>query len=281
MRYFLMIYCLAIGVNLLAQEDALETSVPSSLNTFHLKFGAGFGYQTLRDDAMSPLLYNGVEIGAYAGAEWRRSKGIFQLDGLFWFGQTDSKQSGAYTDNYSFAVNGSYLRQLHPSRESRWQCYAGGALTSWGSFREHSSLVNSDYFYDVFLSLGLSGMIEHDFRFFKHDWQVGWQLTVPVLTYGLRPNYSGLDEAPPDDEGFQSELDAAQIGSFNVLTNVKSRLELIYPLKNGNRIGLLYYWDFYQSNIEPHSVKQSMQSVQLNLHFSLGGTQMNADTSRK
>lgn len=263
MRYFILGYCLIMFLNLQAQADSLAPS------TFHLKFGAGFGYQTLRDDAMSPLLYNGVEIGAYAGTEWRRPKGIFQLDGLFWLGETTAEQSGAYTDNYTFAVNGSYLHQLHPERESRWHCYAGGGITSWGSFRDHISLPNSDYFYDLFFSIAPSGLIEYDFRFLKRDWQLGWQLTIPVLTYGLRPNFSGLDEAPPDDNSFKKELEAAQIGSFDVLTNVKSRLELVYPLKNGNRFGLLYYWDFYKSDIEPHSVQQSMQSVQLNLHFKL------------
>jgi hypothetical protein len=263
MRYLLFIFGVLALISAQAQEDSIRPS------TFHLKFGAGFGYQTLRDDAMSPLLYNGVEIGAYAGAEWRRPKGVFQLDGLFWLGETNAEQSGAYTDNYTFAINGSYLRKLHPARASRWHCFVGGALTSWGSFRDHISLVNSDYFYDLFLSIGPSGSIEYDFRFLKRDWHVNWQVTIPVLTYGLRPNFSGLDEAPPNDNGFKKELEAAQIGTFDVLTNVKSRLELVYPLKNGNRIGLLYYWDFYQSNIKPHSVQQSMQSVQLNLHFKL------------
>lgn len=251
-------------MQLQAQEDTVQAS------TFHLKFGSGVGLQTYRDDAMSPLLYDGVEIGAMLGAEWRRPKGFYRVDGLFWLGETDSEQSGAYTDNYTFAVNGGYLRLLHPARESRWHCYVGGALTTWGSFREHISLVNSDYFYDFFVSVGPTGAVEYDFRLFKRSWQLGWQFTIPVLTYGLRPNYSGLEEAPPDEfDGFKSELKAAQIGSFNILMNVKSRLELIYPLKNGNRFGLLYYWDFYQSNLEPHSVKQSMQSVQLNLHFKL------------
>jgi hypothetical protein len=253
---------LAIG-SLFAQEDSIRQS------TVHLKFGAGIGYQTLRDAAMSPLLYNGIQIGGYAGAEWRRATGIFQVDGLFWLGETDSEQSRARTDNYTFAVNGSYLWQLHPAHESQWHCYLGGALTSWGSFRDHASLPNSDYFYDLFFSLGPSGAIEYDFSLLGRDWKLSGQLTVPVLTYGLRPNYSGLNESPPDDKSFATELEAAQIGSFNILTNVKSRLELVYPLKNGNRFGLLYYWDFYNANIEPHPVRQAMQSVQLNLHFQL------------
>ncbi|MFN7116260.1 MAG: hypothetical protein ACK4TA_05635 [Saprospiraceae bacterium] len=267
MRYIIFTSFLISLFHLQAQDNTLELTSLGQKSTFHLKFGAGFGYQTYRDDAMSPLLYDGVQIGAYAGAEWRRSKGIWQLDGLFWLGETDAEQSGAYTDNYTFAVNGSYLHYLNNA--SKWRLALGGALTSWGSFREHSTLVNSDYFYDVFFSLGPSAAIEKPFRFLNRDWAVHWQLTLPVLSYGLRPNYSGLNESPPNDDSFTAELEAAQIGSFNVLTNVKSRLELLYPLKNGNRIGLFYYWDFYQSNIQPHVVQQAMHSVQLNLHFKL------------
>lgn len=208
-----------------------------------------------------------VRCWAQSGAD---PLGFYRVDGLFWLGETSAEQTGAVTDNYTFAVNGGYLWQLHRERVSSWHCYAGAALTAWGSFREHNSLPNSNYFYDVFFSVAPTGAIEYDFRLLKQDWNISLQLTVPVLTYGLRPNFSGLDEAPPNDNGgFEKELKAAEVGSFNILTSIKSRLELAFPLQNGNRIGLLYYWDFYNANIEPHSVKQFMQSVQLNLHFRL------------
>lgn len=270
MRYIIFVYFSILLFRLQAQENA------TSANTFHFKFGAGFGYQTLRDGAMSPLLYDGIALGAYAGADWRKPRSHWQVDGLFWLGQVSSERSGASADSYTFAINGSYLKQLHPGKMSKWQPSLGGALTTWGSFRSHASLVNSDFFYDLFFSLGPSGSMEHRFRMLHRDWILNWQLTVPIVTYGLRPNFSGLDEVPPDDNSFQG-FKNAQFGSFNVLNNVKSKIELAYPLKNGNRIGLLYYWDFYQSNIKPHAVKQAMQSVQLNLHFSLSRTPVNAN----
>lgn len=260
MRYLSLLF-FVFSLRSLAAQEAV-----SSAASFHFKFGGGFGYQTLRDDAMSPLLYQGAEIAAYAGLEWRKTKSIWQLDGFFWYGQPSSDRSGAYMDTYSTAWNVSYLRHL---QLSKWQVSVGGALTNWASFREHVSLINSDYFYDIFLSLAPSVQLERNFHFLKRDWLLSGQLTVPVLTYGLRPNFSGLDETPPNDDSVQTAFDAAQIGSFDVLTNIRSRLELAYPLKNGNRIGLLYYWDFFQSDIEPHSVQQAMQSVQLNLHFKL------------
>ncbi|MDX1940321.1 MAG: hypothetical protein SFU99_07205 [Saprospiraceae bacterium] len=244
--------------------SAQEASEPKS--TFHLKLGGGFGLQTVRDNAMSPLQYDGIQGAFQAAGEWRRPQGLYRLDGLFWLGEA-SAVSGGTTNNYSFAVNGGYLHRLS-KEDARWQWRVGPAITTWGSFREHLSLINSDFFYDLFFSLGPSGMVEREFRFFKRDWFVNWQITIPALTYGVRPNYSGLEVVPPDEEGFQGWEDA-QFGSFNILQNVKSQIELAYPLKNGNRLGLLYFWDFFKSDLEPHSVKHSMQSVQFSLHFKL------------
>lgn len=241
-----------------AQEnDALKS-------TFHLKLGGGFGLQTVRDEAMSLLQYDGTQGAFQAAGEWRRPKGLYRVDGLFWLGE-NAAASGRTTQNYTFTINGSYLHRISKD-EARWQWRVGGALTNWGSFREHQSLINSDFFYDLFFSVGPSAMVERQFRFLKRDWLINWQVIVPALTYGVRPNYSGLEVAPPDEEGFQG-WDDAQLGSFNILQNIKSHIELAYPLKNGNRLGLLYYWDFFKSDFEPHTVKQSMQSVQFNLHF--------------
>lgn len=245
-------------INLSAQEATEPKSA------FHLKLGGGFGFQSVRDDAMSPLLYDGIQGALQLSGEWRRSQGIYRVDGLFWLGET-AAQSGRITENYTFAINSSYLHRLS-QKEASWQWRVGGAVTSWGSFREHLSLINSDFFYELFFSIGPTAMAERQFRFLKRDWLLNWQVIVPALSYGIRPNYSGLEVAPPDENGFQGWEDA-QFGSFNILQNIKSQVELAYPLKNGNRIGLLYYWDFFKAELAPHSVKQAMQSVQFNLHF--------------
>ncbi len=259
MRWTLGLLIFHLSFACLYAQEATEPQ-----HTFHLKLGGGFGLQTVRDDAMSPLQYDGIQGAFQAAAEWHRPKSLYRMDGLFWLGET-SAASGGTTENYTFAVNGSYLYRISAT-ESRWQWRAGAALTTWGSFREHLSLINSDFFYDLFFSLGPSAMVEREFRFFKRDWLVNWQVTIPALTYGVRPNYSGLEVAPPDENGFQGWKDA-QFGSFNILQNVKSQIELAYPLKNGNRLGIMYYWDFFKSDLKPHTVKQVMQSVQFNLHF--------------
>lgn len=241
---------------------AQEASAPEK--SFHLKLGTGLALQTVKDDAMSPLTYDGTQIAFQTGGEWRVPKGLHRVDALFWLGEA-SAESGRTTENYTFAINGGYLHRISKP-EATWNMHLGGMITTWGSFRDHQSLINSDFFYDLFFSIGPSASLERNFQLFKREWILDWQLTLPALTYGVRPSYSGLDSVPPDKDGFQGWEDA-QIGSFDMLQNVKSRIELAYPLKNGNRLGLMYYWDFFNANLEPHAVIQAMQSIQFNLHF--------------
>ena len=241
---------------------AQEAEKPKEI--FHLRLGAGAAWQSVRDDAMSPLLYDGTQGTFQVGGEWRGYRSLHRIDALFWLGE-GSAESGRTTENYTFAVNGGYLHRISKD-EAPWQWRVGGALTTWGSFRDHQSLINSNYFYDVFFSLGLNASVERGFRLFGRDWLADWQVIVPVLTYGVRPNYSGLEATPPDDDGFNGWEDA-EVGSLNALQNVKSRIELMYPLSNGNRLGLMYYWDFFNAGFGPHDVTQSLQSLTFNLHF--------------
>ncbi len=243
-----------------------EMSKPSK-SVFHLKLGAGAAWQTVRDQAMSPLLYDGLQLALQGGFDLRGARSLYRVDGLFWVGETEAERSGRTTENYSYAVNSSYLRRVS-REEKKWAWQVGGAITNWGSFRDHQSLINSDFFYDLFFSVGATAALQHQFRFFRREWHVEWQLIVPALTFGLRPNYIGLDAAPPGEGSFETFTEAA-LTSFNGLQNVKSRFELAYPLRNGNRLGLMYYWDFFNTSIGPHPARQSMQSLQFNLHFSM------------
>ncbi|MBK8493464.1 MAG: hypothetical protein IPL49_21980 [Saprospirales bacterium] len=63
-------------------------------------------------------------------------------------------------------------------------------------FREHQTLVNSYFFYDVFIAVGPTAAMVRDFRVFKKQWQLDGQLIIPLLVLGARPAYSGLESIP-------------------------------------------------------------------------------------
>lgn len=236
-----------------------ENNAPRS---FYLRLGCGPAREALRDQAMSPLLYSGFQGAFQLGFDAERPKGLHRMDAWFWYGTTTAG-SGRNTQNYTFAINGSYLRQL-PATPIR----LGGAFTFWGSFREHQTLVNSYFFYDVFFALGPTVSAVRSIQVLHRKWQLDGQLGIPLLTLGARPAYSGLEAIPFTHDDFP-DLKYLRVGSLNLLQNVKLRLEIIYPLKRGNRLSLLYFWDIYRTTVSPQPVTHSMETLQICLHARL------------
>lgn len=244
-----------------------EPGVPK--RAFRLYLGGGAAWETYRDRAMSPLLYEGIQGAAGMGFELEGKKMLHRWDGQFLFGNTSAQRRGGTTENLAFSGIGAHLWRLNPA-DAPWQWRAGPSLSGWGSLRYHTSLVNSNYFYDLFFSIGPAGSVERDFKFLKKRWSTGWQLTLPVLSWGLRPTYSGLVAATPEEERTANPyLEEAQLGFFNVLTRVHSRLHLQYRLPNENALMLLYHWDMYRSNMGYHPVTHAMSGLQLNLSVKL------------
>lgn len=258
MRFLLVTFALLFSATLPAQQAAVTPKA------FFLRLGAGPAFQTLRDRAMSPLIYSGIQ-GAYgAGFDAWRPHGLYRLDVLFHNG-TASASSGRRLINYTLNIDGSYLRTIPAAGLGEMELRAGGALTSWMSFRIHQTLVNSYVFYDVFFSLGPSASLNRPFRLLRSNWQAEGQMTVPLLAAGARPSYSGLERIPfiGDDS---PDLKYLRFGSLNIVQTVKLRLELALLLNKGNRIGLVYHGDLLRSNLSPHLTTQYLQSLQFQMH---------------
>ena len=253
----LLFWCfLLLGNVLFAQSDTLLQKA------FYLKLGCGPARQALRDQAMSPLLYTGFQGAFQLGFDAYRPKGLHRMDAWFWYGPT-AAGSGRNTQNYTFAINANYQRNL---RNPAFRL--GGTFSFWGSFREHQTLINSYFFYDVFFTLGPAASAVRDFRLLRKKWQLDAQLAIPLLVLGARPAYSGLESIPFTHDDFP-DLKYLRVGSLNRLQNLKLHLAIIYPLKRGNRLSLLYFWDFYRTTVSPQPVIQSMESLQLCLHVRL------------
>ncbi len=263
MRYLLPLCFLMFAWTSAAQEPG----VPK--RAVRLQIGVGAGWETYRDLAMSPLLYEGIQGAAGIGIEVEGARVLHRMEGLFFFGNTTAQRIGGTTENLAFMFSGSHLRRLSPV-DTKWQWHAGPALSSWGSLRYHRSLVNSNYFYDLFISLGATGSVERELRFLRRNWRAGWQLSVPVLSWGLRPSYSGLVAATPDEEETPAPyLEEARVGAFGVLTRVNSRLHLTYALPHANHLSLVYHWDMFRSDAGRHPISHAMQALQLNLSVKL------------
>jgi hypothetical protein len=244
----------------------LAGSLNAQTREFYLKLGGGGAHQVYRDEAMSPLLYQGWQPGVMIGFDDWRPKGLHRLDMLFWFGSTQAR-SGRTVVNYNFSVNGGYMRNLNLG-DSPWKARLGGAFLIWTSLREHQTLINSYFFYDVFVGIGPNASVQRPFRMLRRDWIADAQLTFPLLSYGARPSYSGLEQAPFQNEDFP-DLRTYGLNSLHNYQHLKLRLELVKPLKRGNRLSLVYHWEGYRSTLTPALSAHSLQSIQCHLHVRL------------
>lgn len=244
-----------------------RTAAPK--RSLSLYLGGGAAWESYRDRAMSPLLYEGVQGAAMLGTEIEGARMLHRVEGRFWAGETSAQRRGGTTENLAFAINGSHLKRLSAT-DAPWQWRAGPAVLVWGSLRYHTGLVNSNYFYDLFASVGPSGSVERSIKLLRRRWTAGWQLSVPVFSWGLRPTYSGLVAATPEEELTAGPyLEEARFGAFKVLTGVQSRLHLRYPLPNENALILVYHWDVFSSRLGHHPVTHAMNGLQLNLSIKL------------
>ncbi len=247
------------------QRDARE--VPK--RALHLYLGGGAALERYRDAAMSPLLYEGIQGAGVLGLDIAGPKAHNRVEGQFWLGNTSAARAGGQTENMAYAAIWGNLWRLGQV-DSKWQWRAGPALSSWGSLRYHTSLVNSNYFYDLFFSLGPTGSVERSFRLLRRHWRAEWQLAAPVLSWGLRPTYSGLVAATPEDELTAAPyLEEAKLGTFGVLARVQSRLQVRYPLANNNALLLIYYWDVFRSDAGHHPVTHAINGLQLALSIKM------------
>lgn len=265
MRYTVLYLLVLLALPGFGQEK--RTAAPK--RSLSLYLGGGAAWETYRDRAMSPLLYEGIQGAAMLGFDIQGANMLHRVEGRFWAGTTSAQRRGGTTENLAFAVNSSHLKRLS-AEDAPWQWRAGPALLVWGSLRYHTGLVNSNYFYDLFGSVGPSGSVERPIKLLRRRWTAGWQMSVPVFSWGLRPTYSGLVAATPEEELTAGPyLEEARFGAFKVLTGVQSRLHLRYPLANENALMLVYQWDVFSSRLGHHPVTHAMNGLKLNLSIKL------------
>lgn len=235
----------------------------------NLYLGGGAALERYRDVAMSPLLYEGIQGAGILGLDIAGPKARNRVEGQFWLGNTSAARVGGKTENMAYAAIWGSLWRIGPPG-AKWQWRAGPALSSWGSLRHHTSLVNSNYFYDLFFSLGPTGSVERSFRLLRRHWHAEWQLATPILSWGLRPTYSGLVAATPEDELTAAPyLKEARLGTFGALTRVQSRLQVRYPLASDNALLLIYYWDMFRSDAGQHPVTHAINGLQFALFIKM------------
>ncbi len=209
----------------------------------YMPFGIVYSFETVKDDALSPVSYSGHFGGLSIGYYFQNEKWISLLDinGSGGIQHPDVNREGSRSSTITTATRGSYqlLRKLSTYRN--WTFYSGLLSHNIFDFRQHNRYGNSSDNYEALFGFGPSFAVQRPFELFNKNFAIQYTLGIPFGAYYIRPSYIKPyfgDKA--GSKGF------AFWGDFYTLN---SKTELIWMLGNGNQLRLFYNWEFSQLDV--------------------------------
>lgn len=209
----------------------------------YMPFGLGYGFETVKDAALSPVSYSGnlgrISIGYY----YQNEKWISMLDiaGLAGEQYPGINSDIGYRSTFTILGRGTYHLSRRVYHNNGWNIFAGILSHNTWDYREHSRYSNSTTNYAGLFSLGPVITLQKPFTLYKNNFTFCYQLGLPFATYYLRPGYvKPFLNQSIYNKGF------AFWGDYYT---IDSRTDLIWSFKNGNQIRLSYNWDYSQLDL--------------------------------
>ncbi|MCB0805297.1 MAG: hypothetical protein KDC05_05820 [Bacteroidales bacterium] len=229
----------------------------------YLTMGTGLSWVKAIDNATSPLLYKGMQIGNFnLGHLVHSQERIKHTDVEFNFGWLKTRTETPWYDprntSYRIVIRHNILYRMKPEIFQKVRWYLGPEFNINGHFRVNYKYGNSALNFDNYNGVGIATHFEFPFsytsRSFKlwfikinrrdRNLRLSWQLSTPVLSFMLRPTYVTITNFI--DPELQSAITADHVdGGFFVPFNLRSETNLYYLLQNGNMLRLGYTWNFY------------------------------------
>lgn len=175
-----------------------------------------------------------------ANIAWRRCQ--IQLDGRYF----NSKLKTLSGTNQAVDLNLEFLYRYHDTENNRFHFYTGAALEGYGEIKSVPALQNASFCLNTFGNLCDVNMVQWDFAFNRaktHHWLTAYgKLTLPIVGMVSRPGFSYAYDT--QGIGVFSKLFAGHESFAKFFPGCSTDLGLWLNLKNNNRIGLNYRWDY-------------------------------------
>jgi hypothetical protein len=175
-----------------------------------------------------------------ANIAWKRCQ--IQLDGRY-FKSTLKTLSGT---NQALDLNLEFLYRYHDTGNNRFHFHTGVALEGYGDIKSLPALQNASFCLNIFGNLCDVNMVQWDFAFNRaktHPWLTAYvKLTLPIVGVVSRPGFSYTYDS--QGMGVFSRLFAGHESFAKFFPGCSTDLGLWLNLKNNNRIGLNYRWDY-------------------------------------
>ncbi len=217
-----------------------------------LTVGPGWSYATVLDEATSPLRYRGHNFLLSSSLEISKPDRLSTWQFLGWMGRIRPAANPGRSSSSSRFLRGEFRWTEHYRvaqwRDSTLHVFLGWGLLTKGVYRLHDIFVNNEEAFEYFNSASLEAMARYPFRLWGRPLRMQAGISAPLVSLTVYPLYN---RGRP--EGFLqsgvADFDAAtrslRVVTLDRYVRVSTFLNLDYPLANGNRFRLSYYWDFF------------------------------------
>lgn len=216
----------------------------------------GLSYRTTRDEALSPLRFDGPGI-SFASSRWKYNEGWLWQSAFGAGGSLLSNEpASSVLSEAAFRYSLTPLKSVELGQDNRWGFWLGPEAGMLLHLRMHSRNTNNIAAYDWAAHMGVSGMLTFKFKLWNRPFALGNQLQLPLLFVYARPPFAwGI---PPgiyeEQEGAWKE--AFAFGALNHIFSVGNQLYFDFYLgkrKNSRLVRyrayrLSYSWNYFQVN---------------------------------
>ena len=222
-----------------------RTFAQSSINLY-----MGMGINTIDNYDLGTVpyhLHGGGRVQDWgANIAWKRCQ--IQFDGRYF----NSNLITLTGTNQGLDFNTEFLYRYHDTKSSRFHFYTGAALEGYGEVKSVPDLLNASFCMNVFGNICDVNMVQWDFAFNKaktHHWLTAYgKLTLPIVGIINRPGYSYTYDSQGMD--YIERFFAGHETFIKFFPGCSTDFGLWLNLKNSNRIGLNYRWDYLSTGKE-------------------------------
>lgn len=256
---------------LLLLSIAITSSIMAQNKVRFVEAGPQFTYHYSVDLGMSPLRYQGPSGGMWLGNYKYKNQvtEIFRLQGQYGTAAPSNKASSANRLHVQFDYH--LLVDMPSWGTAKRQVRVGGSWLTLGGMRQHLGYANNNFNFEIATGPAASIQSAWGLHFFKRDWWLQGSLHIPIVAATQRPAYAYGGPAGfynEEDGYFRQLLNSTTLASWGSYQRVLTQWALQYPLKNGNRVGLVYQWDLYRfSNVPQNPVTVGNHTLSLVTYF--------------
>jgi len=225
----------------------------------YLGLTVGLASMKVKDDLVMPVRYGGTNFAFGLNYLKKKPKSIQEVNiegviGGLSTKEADRNNFGARykeprSNLYWGDINYVWMHSIPKLSSEKYRTFMGASAFVLANVRFNERWDNSAINYDAAISpLAFQGRVERDFKTWKKQMTVSFNLGFPLIVYVMRPEFSGVPDFVDHETDFIRSLTSTQNSQwtgFWDFPRIKTQLDLSLPIRGLNFMKFTYKWEYY------------------------------------